>query len=103
MIDVSTTDFLKLYGGMVRVLKEIEKAGPGQGLPSRKLAEDVLHSRSHGWIILNQAEQMGYIKRKKMLKQKGQGGHYYILNYLTPRGHKLLKELEEGDDDINVK
>jgi hypothetical protein len=39
MIDVSPADFLKLYGGMVRVLQAIEKAGPGAGLPSRRLGE----------------------------------------------------------------
>jgi hypothetical protein len=80
---------------MVRALKAIEQAGPGVGLPSRKLGEQVLGSRSHGWKILRQAEEIGYIKRKKVPKPKGKGGHYYVMNYLTPKGRKLLKELKE--------
>lgn len=95
MIDVSADDFLKLYGGMVRVLQAIQAAGPNQGLPSRKLGEQVLGSRSHGWKVLRQAEAISYITRKKVPMPRGKGGHYYVMNYLTPKGRKLLRELEE--------
>jgi DNA-binding MarR family transcriptional regulator len=98
MIDVSPADFLKLYGGMVRVLQAIEKAGPGAGLPSRRLGEQVLGSRSHGWKVLRQAEEIGYITRRKVSKPEGKGGHYYVMNYLTPKGRKLLRELEEEEE-----
>ena len=76
------------------MLRAIEQAGPGAGLPSRKLGEDVFNSHTYGWKILKRAEQMGYIKRKKVPRQKGQGGGApQVLNYLTPKGRKLLKEL----------
>jgi hypothetical protein len=93
MVDVSPADFLKLHGGLVRVLMTIEKAGPDAGLPTRKLFEDVFNSRTYGWKMLLQAEDIGYIKRKGVPKPKGQGGNYYTMNYLTAKGRKLLCEL----------
>jgi DNA-binding MarR family transcriptional regulator len=84
---------------MVRVLQAIEQAGSDAGLPSRKLGEQVLGSRSYGWKILRQAEELGYITRKRVPKPEGKGGHYYVLNYLTPKGRKLLRELEEEEEE----
>jgi DNA-binding MarR family transcriptional regulator len=96
MIDVSPADFLKLYRGMVRALRAIEKASrsdPGRGLPTRKLSQDVFNSRTYGWKVLKQAEKLGYIKRKRVQKPKGQRGNYMVMNYLTPKGRRLLQEL----------
>ena len=72
MVDVSPADFLKLPGDLVRVLMTIEKAGPDAAcLPTRKLSEDFFNSRTYGWKILLQAEDIGYIKRKRVLEPKG--------------------------------
>jgi DNA-binding MarR family transcriptional regulator len=99
MIDVSPGDFLKLYGGMVRALRAIEKAGnkgkiSPSGLPTRKLSEEIFNSRTYGWKVLKQAEKLGYIKRKKVRRPKGQKGNYMVMNYLTPKGRRLLQELD---------
>jgi hypothetical protein len=57
------------------------------------LSEDFFNSRTYGWKILLQAEDIGYIKRKRVLEPKGQGGNSYTMNYLTAKGRKLLREL----------
>lgn len=87
MIDVSPFDFLKLHGGMVRLLVGIELAGPS-GLSTREI------SRKHGWQTLINAERAGYITRKRIPKNDDKiGGGAYVINYLTPRGVKLLQDL----------
>ena len=75
------------------MLKAIEDAGPS-GLPTRKGSEKVFNSRTYGWKILKQAEELGYLERKKA-RRKGSRGHPFVMNYITPKGRKLLRELEE--------
>jgi hypothetical protein len=91
MIDVTPQDFLKLHKGLVRMLRTIEEAG-GSGLPTNKASLQVFNSRTYGWRILEQARKLGYIERKPVSKPKGKG-HYYIMNRLTSKGRKLLREL----------
>jgi hypothetical protein len=50
--------------------------------------------RTHGWRILVQAEDLGYVERKAKRKTDGPG-HLYVMSYLMPKGRKLLKELSE--------
>lgn len=90
MIDVTPSDFLKLYRGMIRMLEALEKAGPS-GLSTNEASLRVFNSRQYGNRILKQAEQMGYITRERLDNAKG--GHYYVVNKLTPAGRKLLQEL----------
>jgi hypothetical protein len=73
------------------MLQAIGKAGPS-GLPTRQGSEQVFNSRTHGWRVLKQAETLGYIKREKA-RRKGSRGHPYVMNYLTAKGRKLLREL----------
>ena len=75
------------------MLRAIEEAGPS-GLPTRKVSEDVFNSRQYGFRVLKRAEEMGYIERKPVPKPKGRGGYPYIMNCLTDKGRRLLKEME---------
>jgi hypothetical protein len=92
MIDVSPSDFLKLYGGLVRMLQAIEKAGQ-TGLSTNEAGLKVFNSRYYGWRMLKQASKLGYITREKLPREEG-GGHYYVVNKLTSAGRKLLEELK---------
>jgi hypothetical protein len=89
MIDVSPSDFYKLHGGLVRVLRALEVAGP-QGLSTRKVSEQVFNSHSYGVYILKQAYDLGYIRRK--IEPRQGPGHPYTMNYLAEKGRKLLQE-----------
>jgi len=90
LIDVTPHDFLKLYGGMVRMLQTLQQAGPS-GLSTNEAGLKVFGSRSYGWRILKQANEMGYVTREKLPREEG--GHYYIVNRLTDEGRRLLQEL----------
>lgn len=90
MIDVTPNDFLKLYGGLVRMLEALERAGAA-GLPTNEASIKVFNSRYYGWRILKQASDMGYISREKLPREEA--GHYYVVNKLTDKGRKLLQEL----------
>jgi hypothetical protein len=90
MIDVTPSDFLKLYGGLVRMLHALEQAGPA-GLSTNEAGLKVFNSRNYGWKILKQAGDMGYIIREKQSREEG--GHHYAVNKLTDKGRKLLQEL----------
>lgn len=95
LIDVTPNDFLKLHGGLVRMLQALEEAGPS-GLPTNTAGLQVFGSRTYGWRVLNRAQQLGYITREKIVTHidNGRGGgHYYIANRLTDRGRRLLQEL----------
>jgi len=88
MIDVTPADFHKLYGGLVRMLRAIEQAGPA-GLTTNQAGVKVFNSRGYGWKILNQADQMGYITREQV-----DNNNYYVVNRLTAKGRKLLRDLD---------
>jgi DNA-binding MarR family transcriptional regulator len=90
LIDVTPQDFLKLHNGLVRMLQALAEAGPS-GLSTNKASLQVFNSRTYGWRILTQAEELGYIERKQMPRPNG--GHPYTMNSLTPKGRKLLQEL----------
>lgn len=96
MIDVTPSDFLKLHGGMVRMLQALEQAGPA-GLPTNEAGLKVFNSRSYGWRMLKQADEMGYITREESPREDG--GHYYIVNKLTQKGYALLQELAYNNDE----
>jgi hypothetical protein len=92
LIDVTTQDFLKLYGGLTRMLRALEQAGSA-GLPTNEAGRQVFNSRTYGWKILNQASRMGYITREKIPGKTARGGQYYIVNKLTDKGRNLLQNL----------
>jgi hypothetical protein len=95
VIDITPADFVKLYGGLVKVLQVLEKAGP-QGLPTNAVGKEVFNSRTYGWHVLVKAEKLGYIERRpvRIVRARGRRGHpYYKMNYLLPKGRKLLREL----------
>jgi hypothetical protein len=91
MINVSASDFLKLHGGLVRMLRALEQA---EELPTTKAGEQVFNSRTYGWRILVRAAELGYITRTPAAR-KG-GGHPYVMNKLTEKGRALLRELNAG-------
>lgn len=73
------------------MLQALEKAGPA-GLPTNTASLQVFNSRQYGGRILKQASELGYIIRER--SSRPEGGHYYIVNKLTPAGRKLLQELK---------
>lgn len=77
------------------MLRALEQAGPS-GLSTRKVSEQVFNSHSYGVYILKQAVDLGYITRKTEPHRNGRPGHPYTMNYLTPKGRKLLLELGGG-------
>jgi hypothetical protein len=73
------------------MLRALDQAGPA-GLGTNEAGVKVFNSLSHGWKVLKQADQMGYIARERSHRERG--GHYYIVNRLTARGRRLLRELD---------
>jgi hypothetical protein len=94
MIDVSPSDFLKIpgYAGIVRMLQALEEAG-SSGLSTNEAGLKVFHSRTHGWRTLKRANEMGYITREVVHKEKSIG-HYRVVNKLSDKGRRLLEELK---------
>jgi len=76
------------------MLQALEHTGP-VGLPTNIAGLQVFNSRTYGGKILRQAEELGYIERKRISRPEGMGGHYYVMNSLTDKGRKLLQELKE--------
>jgi len=72
------------------MLKALEQAG-SSGLSTNEASLQVFNSRQYGNRILKQADEHGYITREKF--PRSEGGHFYIVNKLTYKGHKLLQEL----------
>jgi len=77
------------------MLQAIRLAGP-DGLATNEAAIQVFNSRQYGNRILKQALEQGYIVRERM--PRSEGGHYYIINKLTPAGDKLLQELSMNNN-----
>src|SRR5215216_5127440 len=92
MIEVSPSDFIRMNGGLVRLLRDIQKAGPS-GIPTRRLCEQVFNSRTYGMKMIYKAKRDGYIKRVIQPKPSGQKGNHLTVNYLTPKGLQLLDKL----------
>jgi hypothetical protein len=74
------------------MLRALEQAGP-QGLPTTRASQQVFNSRTYGWKILVQAQELGYIKREKKRRTNGLSGHPYTMNSLTDKGHDLLRQM----------
>jgi hypothetical protein len=76
------------------MLQVIEQAGEA-GIATNEASLKVFNSRQYGYKILKQGEQLRYITRTKVDRESG--GHYYIINKLTPAGRRLLQELNRFD------
>jgi hypothetical protein len=44
---------------------------------------------------LRKTEERGYLRREKVKKPKGQKGNHLTVNFLTPKGARLVKAAKE--------
>ncbi len=91
-IEVSTADFARMNKALITVLK-ISKKTTMLDL-NKKLLYDEIRMIGHGQYLIKQAEEEGYIKRKKV-KHTGSIGAALMLNYLTPKGKKTTKSIKQ--------
>ena len=94
-IRVTPQDFLRSHQQLVKLLNALDKAGPN-GMYTRKLCENVLGSKAYAreYSLIQQAESLGYISRKKVKRPEGQVGNpVWVVNYITAKGKRLLDQL----------
>lgn len=94
-IEVSPSEFARANKGLITLLKAVQKAGD-EGTSTRKLLYDEIKMIGYGQTLIKRAEKEGYIKRKEVKKPVGQKGAHLVMNYLTPKGKKLLSQLADG-------
>jgi hypothetical protein len=89
MIEVSPAEFARMNKGLITVLKAIQAAGK-EGISTRKLYHRI-RMTGHGDKLVRHAQQEGYIKRVPKPPEKK--GAWLMMNYLTPKGKRLLENL----------
>jgi hypothetical protein len=76
---------------MLRLLAALSK---NYGIPTRQLLEGEFNGMDlHREII--EAERLGYVKRVKVEKPKGEKGNHLMVNLLTPKGKRIVKTAKE--------
>ncbi len=100
-IEVSAADFGHMNKGLITVLKAVQKAG-SEGISTRKLLYDEIKMIGYGQTLVKRAEREGYIKRKEVV-QSGHKGAHLVINCLTPKGKKLLSQLNHANNNNTKK
>jgi predicted transcriptional regulator len=90
-IEVSMKEFARTNQGLIHLLQAIDSS-PGGSISTVKLLKK-LKSTGYGQHIIRRAVREGYMAKKE---QRPEGrGNYLVINYLTPKGKKLLENLSE--------
>jgi len=90
-IEVSADDFKRYNTALLRLLLTLYECGGS--LATVKLFETADMSTAYGGKIVTKAAKLGYIKRDRVPKPKGEPGNDMVINTLTTRGTKLLERL----------
>jgi hypothetical protein len=91
-IEVPLDDFVRCNGSMLKLLLTLYKKD-GE-LPTTRLYDVARMSNNYSFIVLQRAERMGFIERKKVPKPKGLRGNDMVVNRLTNKGCRLLSSLD---------
>jgi hypothetical protein len=81
--------------GLITVLNAVAKSGD-DGISTRKLLYDEIKMIGYGQTLIKRAEKEGYISRPKV-RRPGYKGAHLVMNRLTPKGKKLLSQLQEEE------
>jgi hypothetical protein len=94
---VSNPDtFIRDHTGLVRLLIAVNRAGK-RGISTRRVCEQVFNSRSYGLEMLKEAAKQELITRSTPVPPgKGERGNWLVVNKITPKGRRLLKNLQLG-------
>jgi hypothetical protein len=97
-ISIPIDDFVRCNKGLLRLLLALYRKGGGvagnEGLSTTKLYKAAGMSNNYSYIVLQRAERMGFIERKKVPKPKGLKGNVMVVNRLTNKGRRLLSSLD---------
>jgi DNA-binding MarR family transcriptional regulator len=88
-IEASIEEFARTNQSLIHLLQAIDSS-PDGSISTVKLLR-MLKSTSYGQLIIRRAVREGYIARKEQ-PPKGKG-NYLVINYLTPKGKALLRNL----------
>lgn len=88
----SPQKLMSMNKGLIHLLQIIDKA-PNSQIPTRRLL-DIINSRDLHKLI-KKGEELGFIKREKVPKPKGQKGNNITINSLTKEGHDLLEAADK--------
>ena len=91
VIEISAEEFARTNKGLITVLKAVAQAGDN-GISTRKLLYKI-HMTGYGQTLIHRAKTQGYIKRVPNPPEKK--GGWLTINYLTPKGKRLLGLLEQ--------
>ncbi len=90
IIEVSAVEFARTNKGLITVLKAIAESDK-RGIPTRKLLNKI-GMIGYGETLIKRAESLQYIRREKREPANGVG-FWPVYNILTPKGKKLLDQL----------
>lgn len=93
-IEISAEEFARTNRGLITLLSALQRIG-GQASTRKLLAE--MKMIGYGEILIKRAEKLGYIKREKRKPDSGRGFHP-VYNILSPKGRKLLSQLQEEEE-----
>ena len=88
-IEISAEEFARTNRGLITVLKAVAQAG-NDGISTRKLLYNI-RMTGYGQTLIGRAQAQGYIKRVPKPPEKK--GAWLTINYLTPKGKRLLEQL----------
>jgi hypothetical protein len=80
---------------MLMILSEAEDAG----MYTKELLNR-MGSVAYGQKMIKLGEDKGYIRRVRKIKPNGKG-NYRVMNYVTPKGKKLVKKWTQAAHDNN--
>lgn len=83
---------LYMNRGLIHLLEIIDQS-PESQISTRKLLEAINSGDLHR--LIKKAEELGFIKREKVKKPKGQKGNNMVVNSLTEEGRVLLGLADE--------
>jgi|SRR5215216_1400648 len=91
-IDVPADDFRRHYDAMIRLLRTLHKHGGT--MSTVRLYSTARMSNNYGGRMITKAAELGYVKRDKTPKPKGEKGADMMVNTLTVKGKQLLEKLQ---------
>jgi hypothetical protein len=95
-IEIPIKEFAKMTRGLIHLLLQAIDFSHGGSIPTVKLLTKI-KSTDYGQHIIRRAVKEGYVARKELPPQGK--GNYLVMNYLTPKGKRLLKALSNNDND----
>jgi DNA-binding MarR family transcriptional regulator len=88
----SPQKILSMNRGLIHLLYIIDKAPNGQ-ISTRKLLDGINSRDLHH--LIKKGESLGFIRREKVPKPKGERGNNMTINSLTPEGRALLRVADD--------